>query len=173
MNASSHQRLSEKTLVVGAPLLLAVVELFHPHPHDLLNLDVNTWLVVHYAQIPLFSLSALAIATLVRDRADVAATVCRVAMFVFAVSYTAFDTAAGVVTGMLVKAAHRSGTPDAWRAPIDAVWTHPIMGGSPLCSRTVSCCPRIYCLIHRRGGGGKSKFRVPRGLQESLRTLGN
>ncbi|MGA7215396.1 MAG: hypothetical protein WBX20_14430, partial [Terrimicrobiaceae bacterium] len=36
----------------------------------------------------------------------------------------------GVVTGMLVKAAHRSGTPDAWRAPIDAVWTHPIMGGS-------------------------------------------
>ncbi|MGA7213034.1 MAG: hypothetical protein WBX20_02405, partial [Terrimicrobiaceae bacterium] len=88
MNASSHQRLSEKTLVVGAPLLLAVVELFHPHPHDLLNLDVNTWLVVHYAQIPLFSLSALAIATLVRDRADVAATVCRVAMFVFAVSYT-------------------------------------------------------------------------------------
>ena len=131
MNASSHQRLSEKTLVVGAPLLLAVVELFHPHPHDLLNLDVNTWLVVHYAQIPLFSLSALAIATLVRDRADVAATVCRVAMFVFAVSYTAFDTAAGVVTGMLVKAAHRSGTPDAWRAPIDAVWTHPIMGGSP------------------------------------------
>jgi len=40
--------------------------------------------------------------------------------------------AAGVVTGILIKAAHKSGTPDAWRASIDAVWTHPVMGGSPL-----------------------------------------
>jgi hypothetical protein len=134
MNLSRHQSWSEIALVVGAPLLLAVVELFHPHPHDLLNLDVDTWLVVHYAQIPLFPLSALAMAALVRGRADIAATVCRVAMFVFAVSYTAFDTAAGIVTGILVKAAHASGTPDEWRAPINAVWTDPIMGGSPLIS---------------------------------------
>jgi hypothetical protein len=126
------ERVPEIALVVGAPLLLAVVELFHPHPHDLLNLDVETWLVVHYAQIPLFPLSALAICALVRGRADIAATLCRVAMFVFAVSFTVFDTAAGVVTGILVKAAHSSGMPDAWQAPIDAVWTHPIVGGSPL-----------------------------------------
>jgi hypothetical protein len=132
MNLSRHQSWSEIALVVGAPLLLAVVELFHPHPHDLLNLDVDTWLAVHYAQIPLFPLSALAVVALVRGRVGVAATVCRVAMFVFAVSYTAFDTAAGAVTGILIKAAHKSGTPDAWRAPIDAVWTHPITGGSPL-----------------------------------------
>lgn len=69
---------------------------------------------------------------LVRGRAGIAAILCRVAMFVFAVSYVAFDTAAGVVTGILVNAAHTSGTPEVWRAPIDAVWTHPIMGGSPL-----------------------------------------
>jgi hypothetical protein len=54
MDLYKHQRLPEMALVVGAPLLLAVVELFHPHPHDLLKLDVQTWLVVHYAQIPLF-----------------------------------------------------------------------------------------------------------------------
>ena len=41
MNLSRHQSWSEIALVVGAPLLLAVVELFHPHPHDLLNLDVE------------------------------------------------------------------------------------------------------------------------------------
>jgi hypothetical protein len=64
MNLSRHQSWSEIALVVGAPLLLAVVELFHPHPHDLLNLDVDTWLAVHYAQIPLFPLSALAVAAL-------------------------------------------------------------------------------------------------------------
>jgi uncharacterized membrane protein YqjE len=132
MNSFSRQTALGITLSVGAPLALAVVELFHPHPHDLLDLDVHTWLVVHYAQIPLFALSALAIAALVSGQRGIAATLCRVAMFVFAVSFTAFDTAAGVVTGILVKAAHISGTPEAWRVPIDAVWTHPIMGGSPL-----------------------------------------
>ncbi len=132
MHLVKLQRVSEIALVVGAPLLLAVVELFHPHPHDLLDLDVQTWLAVHYAQIPLFPLSALALTALLRGQAGILATLSRVAMFVFGVSYTAFDTAAGVVTGILVKAAHGSGAPDAWRAPIDAVWTNPIVGGSPL-----------------------------------------
>jgi hypothetical protein len=126
------QPLSEIALIVGAPLMLAVVELFHPQPHDLLDLDVETWLVVHYAQVVLFPLSALAVVGLIRGRAGLAAGVCRVSMFLFAVSYTAFDTAAGIVTGILVNAAHKAGNEDAWRAPIDAVWTHPIMGGSPL-----------------------------------------
>jgi hypothetical protein len=89
------------------------------------------WLVVHYAQIPLFALSALSIVTLVSGQTGIAAILCRAAMFIFAIRYTAFDTAAGVVTGILVNAAHRSGATDAWRAPIDAVWTHPIVGGSP------------------------------------------
>jgi hypothetical protein len=111
--------------------LLVVIECFHPHPHDLLALNEWKWLIVHYAQIPLFPLSSLAVVALVRGRTDVAAVVCRVAMFVFAVSYTAFDTAAGVVTGILVKAAHQSGAPQAWRAAIEAVWLHPIMDGYP------------------------------------------
>jgi len=128
---SLESRWSETTLIVGAPLLLAVVEMFHPQPGDLLNLDTKTWLAVHYAQIPLFPLAALALALLVRGRADLAATICRVAMFVFAASYIAFDTAAGVVTGLLVDAAQKSGMPELWRAPIDVVWTHPIVGGSP------------------------------------------
>jgi hypothetical protein len=132
MKVGGNHPLSEIALIVGGPLLLAVLECFHPHPHDLLNLDLHRWLWVHYAQIPLFPLSAMAVAALVRDRAGIAAAVCRVAMFVFAVSYTAFDTAAGVVTGILAKAAHESGTPEAWRVAIDAVWRHPIVGGSPV-----------------------------------------
>ena len=102
MNAFGH-RFPRIVLIVGAPLLLAVVELFHPHPGDLLRLDA-TWLAVHYAQIPLFALSAIALTLLVRGRGDIAATRCRLAMFVFTVSYVAFDTAAGVVTGILVNA---------------------------------------------------------------------
>ena len=60
MNSSSTLRGWRIALIVGAPLLLAIVELFHPHPDDLLQVDVKTWLAVHYAQIPLFPLSALA-----------------------------------------------------------------------------------------------------------------
>jgi hypothetical protein len=134
MNGSRFERVCEAGLIVGAPFLLAIVEVFHPHAHDLLKLDINAWLAVHYAQILLFPLSALAIAALVRGQVGVAAKISQVAMFIFALSYIAFDTAAGVVTGILVKAARESGSPDAWLAPIDAVWAHPIMGGSPLAS---------------------------------------
>jgi hypothetical protein len=126
--------LPARLLIAGAPFLLALVELFHPHPHDLLKLDVPRWLAVHYAQIPLFPLAAIAIAALVAGRTGVAAWICRIAMFVFAASYVAFDTAAGVVTGILSGAAQQSADPAAWRPPIEAVWTHPVMGGSPLTS---------------------------------------
>jgi hypothetical protein len=121
---------AEIVAIVGAPLALAIVECFHPQPRDLLQLDVPTWLAVHYAQIALFPLSALAIALLVRAEHDIAALVCRGAMFVFAVSYVAFDTAAGVATGELVKAARASGAPEAWRPAIDAIWSNSIVGAS-------------------------------------------
>src|SRR5437899_7308757 len=131
MNAFSLSAALRIALIVGAPLLLAVIELFHPHPGDLLDLDAKTWLAVHYAQILLFPLSALAVSALVNNQVGVAATICRVAMFVFAISFVAFDSAAGVVTGILVDAAQRSPSPGTWRAAIDAIWTHPIMGGLP------------------------------------------
>jgi hypothetical protein len=132
MNSFSLQTAWRIPLIVGAPLLLAIVELLHPHPGDLLNLDVETWLAVHYGQILLFPLSALAVTLLVDDQPCVAATICRVAMFIFAVTFVAFDTAAGVVTGILVNAAQKSHSPEAWRAAVDAVWDDPVMGGSPL-----------------------------------------
>ena len=132
MNSFSRQTAWGFALSVGAPLLLAVVELFHPHPGDVLSLDVQTWLAVHYAQILLFPLSALAVTALIRDQAGIASAFCRVAMFLFAVSYVAFDTAAGVVTGILVDTAQKSPNPEGWRGAIDAIWTNPVIGGSAL-----------------------------------------
>lgn len=115
--------------VACAPLLLGMLEVFHPHPDDLLKVDLRLWLFVHFAQIVLFPLAALSVTALVRECRGVAAIVCRVAMFVFAVSFTAFDTAAGVVTGILVKAARESADPQSWRPAIEALWNYPIMGG--------------------------------------------
>jgi hypothetical protein len=79
-------------------------------------------------------LSALAMARLVRAQTDPFALISRMALFVFALCFVVFDTAAGIVVGSLVQVAHASGTPEAWRAPIQAIWTHPILGGtdSPL-----------------------------------------
>jgi hypothetical protein len=122
----------EFVLCVGAPFVLAVVELFHPHPpENMLALDVQPWMFVHYAQILLFPLTALAVATLVRGQSGVAAMLCRIAAFLFGVTYIAFDTAAGLVTGILVKAANASSAPETWHAAIDTVWLNPIVGGAP------------------------------------------
>ena len=121
---------AKKTFAAAAPLALAIVELFHPHAHDLLDVDLRRWMTVHYAQIVLFPLAALAACTFVAGMSGAAATLSRTMMFAFAVSYVAFDTAAGVVTGVLVQAAHASGAPEAWRLPIQAIWDHAVVGGN-------------------------------------------
>ncbi len=122
-------QLSEIALVVGAPALLVLVELLHPQPHDLLQLNVGAWLAVHYAQILLFPLAALAVARLLPRNGGVAAAVSRMALFLFAATWTAWDAVAGVGTGLLVKAARSSSGPEEWQAAIDAIWRDPIMGG--------------------------------------------
>lgn len=129
---SKQRRWLDVAKVVTAPLTLAVLEWFHPHPNDLLDLDVRRWMVVHYAQIPLFALSALSVTMLLQRHTDVAAAIARTALFVFALSFVAFDTVAGVAVGILVDAAQASASPEAWRGAIDALWTHPIMGGTRL-----------------------------------------
>lgn len=130
VNQAKGHRLREAAFVAAAPAALAVIEIFHPHPHSWWSLDVQTWMTVHYVQVPLFALSALALARLVRPRTDMEAQLCRIALFVFALCFMVFDTAAGLVVGSLVEAAHASGRPGAWQAPIEAVWTHPVFGGT-------------------------------------------
>lgn len=129
MHPSKQRTWLNVAMAVVAPLVLAVLELFHPHPTDLLVLDVRPWLVVHYAQIPLFAMSALAVTTLLRDHEGVAATVARIALFIYAVSFVAFDTVAGVAVGILVDAAQASPHPEAWRDAIYTLWRHSVMGG--------------------------------------------
>jgi hypothetical protein len=118
----------ETALVVGAPLLLAILEIFHPHPHDLFRLDLRAWMAVHYLQIVLFPLAALALMRLVRGRPGLAAGLCRVCAFVFGVTWIAFDSVAGVATGILLQAAHASGSPETWRAPVTTIWARRVPG---------------------------------------------
>jgi len=146
---------AETAFMVGASLALP--------PRDILQLDLGAWMVVHYLQIVLFPLAALALSFLVRGRPGFAAGLCRVGAFLFGVTWVAFDTAAGVTTGLLVAAARASGAPDAWRPPIMTVWTHPIVGGGatpdsapPLLAVAGSLAWMIGCLaaafVLRRAG---------------------
>ena len=120
----------EAGFVIGAPLCLAVLECFHPHAMDLLELPTGRWLAVHYAQALLFPLAALALVRLVHGRRGAAASIARVSLFYFACTYLVFDTAAGIVVGELVRSAQESGNPDAWRPAIEAVWRNPIVGSA-------------------------------------------
>jgi len=145
-------RHAETALVVGAPLALALLELYHPHPHDLFRLDLRAWMTVHYLQIVLFPLAALALARIVRDRRGFAAGLCRAGAFVFGVSWIAFDTAAGVTTGILLESARASGAPEAWRGAIMSIWEHPIVGAgaspgsAPLLAVTGTFAWLVGCL---------------------------
>lgn len=131
LKLARRERARQTLLAAAAPAALAILEIFHPHPgHHLLSMDVQTWLTVHYIQLPLFAMAAFSVATLVNGQAGVAARLCRAALFVFAMCFVVFDTAAGLVVGSLVEAAHASGRPGAWQAPIDAVWMHPVFGGT-------------------------------------------
>jgi hypothetical protein len=128
--ATSTQQRLEPLATAGPALILAIVELFHPHPHDLLHVDLTRWMTVHYAQLVLFPLVAWSQVMLIRRHEGDVASLCRAAMFVFGVAYVAFDTNAGIATGVLVRSAYASVSPEAWRSSILALWNHAIVGGS-------------------------------------------
>ncbi|PZA06842.1 hypothetical protein DNA98_11575 [Meiothermus sp. Pnk-1] len=133
----AFSRWAKAATVVGVPLALAVLELFHPHvrdPTELSRQSLPTWLLVHYLQIALFPLAALSLGLLTAGLSGPMVVLSRIALFVFAVDFVAFDTAAGVTTGVLVEAAQNAGALAAWQAPLLTVWNHPIIGGmgSPL-----------------------------------------
>lgn len=126
---NTRQRL-EIALTAGPALVLAVLEVFHPHSHDLLHVDITRWMTVHYAQLLLFPLVAWSQVMLIQRQEGAIASLCRVAMFVFGVAYVAFDTAAGIATGVLMRNAYASVSPEAWRSSVLALWNHAVVGGS-------------------------------------------
>jgi hypothetical protein len=92
--------------LVGVPLVWVVVALLHPQGdgdvYGYLNDKVGLWLGVHFAQ-PLLALGVATIMwILVAGRASTAATVARVAIPVWLVSFTMFDSVTGLGSGLAV-----------------------------------------------------------------------
>jgi hypothetical protein len=102
----------QRLVILGTPLALGIILLWHPRFisvqffYDKLLPIVDRWLTIHLLQLPLFGFLALAVYLLVRDLHSLAALVSRVAMGLFVVFYTAFDSIVGIATGMLIRNVH-------------------------------------------------------------------
>ena len=111
-------------LLAIAPLLWAVLILFHPMPGGDNSLDgiddvVDRWLIVHIGQLILTPLLFLSVWRLLDGLTSRAATISRCALVVWTVFFSAYDAVQGIATGLLVQHAdgateqHRNAIADA------------------------------------------------------------
>jgi hypothetical protein len=109
----------ELAFLIGVPLLWAVLLLFHPSGDGTqLYLDLQDtltrWFAVHLGMVIFIPLMALVVAVLLRGVEGTAARVSRIALVLFAVFYSAWETLYGIGSGIL---AHEvNGLPPAERA---------------------------------------------------------
>ena len=93
-------------LLVAVPLVWVVVALVHPQGngdvYDYLDDKVALWLGVHFAQLVLALGLALAFWVLLLGRAGTAATFARLALPVWLVAFSAFDSVTGLASGLAV-----------------------------------------------------------------------
>jgi hypothetical protein len=108
---AEHQRTkaspARTAFLVGVPLVWVVVALLHPQGDsdvfDYLDDKVGLWLGVHFAQ-PVLALGvATALWMLLAGRTSTAATVARVAIPVWLVSFAVFDSVTGLGSGLAVR----------------------------------------------------------------------
>jgi hypothetical protein len=87
-------------------MLATILSVLHPRPHfsfPSLAGVIDTWILVHFIQIPLYGLVALVLWLLVSRSRGASARIARVASGVFVVFYSAFEGMQGMGLGILVK----------------------------------------------------------------------
>jgi hypothetical protein len=96
-----------RLVLLGTPLALAILEIFHPKPSTASEaVDQGEWFMwFHIIQVPLIGLIALAVYLLTEGLQGQAVSVSRWAIAVFAVFFSAYDAAAGIGTGYVLNEA--------------------------------------------------------------------
>ncbi len=102
---------ASRLLVFAGPLLWAGLILFHPNPgegspYEEISDEVNRWLFVHVGQLVLTPFLVFAVWRLLDGLSSGAARVSRVALVVWAVFFSAYDSVQGVATGVLIRHAN-------------------------------------------------------------------
>ena len=118
-----------RAVLLGAPLALAVLEIFHPERPDSASAAVEqgVWFMwFHFVQVPLIGLIALAVYLLTHGLEGLSVGVSRWAIGVFAVFFSAYDAAAGIGTGYALRNA-RGLSAGAQEAIYEAVKDMPVV----------------------------------------------
>ena len=101
----SSNLILRRVVLLGTPLVTAVVMLFHPSPYSDLAGELvpiaGWWTVIHTIQFVLFAFMGAAVWMLTDGLGGVAATVSKVAAVMFAIFYDIGDAVAGISTGIL------------------------------------------------------------------------
>jgi hypothetical protein len=99
--------LFRRLILVCAPLLLGVLELWHPSSIHFGEMAASSnqaewWLTIHLIQLPLFGLLALSIHFLLDQVHNIFTWISRIALAFFIIFYTALDSIAGIATGIML-----------------------------------------------------------------------
>ncbi len=98
-----------RLVLLGTPLVLAVLMLFHPSPYEDLASQLlpiaDWWLNIHTLQFVLFAFMGASIWMLTDGLRGISVVVSRVAAVVFAIFYDIGDAVAGISTGILARRA--------------------------------------------------------------------
>jgi hypothetical protein len=107
MSDMESQVALRRLVLLGTPLALAILEIFHPKPSGASEaVDQGEWFMwFHIIQVPLIGLIALAVYLLTDGLEGQAVSVSRWAIAVFAVFFSAYDAAAGIGTGYVLNEA--------------------------------------------------------------------
>jgi len=94
-----------RVVLLGTPLALAVLEIFHPQPDSVAEgVEQGEWFFwFHVIQLVLTGFIALAVYLLTDGLEGQAVSVSRWAIAVFAVFFSAYDAAAGIATGFVLR----------------------------------------------------------------------
>ena len=107
-----------RVVLLGAPLALAILEIFHPERPNSASeaVEQGVWFMwFHFIQLPLIGLIALAVYLLSDGLEGRAVSVSRWAIGVFVIFFSAYDAAAGIGTGYALRNAQElsAGAQDA------------------------------------------------------------
>jgi hypothetical protein len=86
-----------RVILFGTPLVWIVLAFIHPHEPE----EFNRWLFVHFAQLALAPFLAFAAWMLFDGIHSKAAIVSRIALVAWLAFFSAYDSAAGIATGLL------------------------------------------------------------------------
>jgi hypothetical protein len=108
---SRHLHPAQSVLLV-APLLWIVIALIHPAEPE----QSGRWIFVHFAQLVLTPFLSFAVWMLLDGIRSLAATVSRIALVAWMVFFSAYDSVAGIATGLLAR--HAEGLAGAERVAV-------------------------------------------------------